>query len=74
VFNICSNKSNAFDRPTLDLFFEVSRAAYHGTRCPDESLDSSRNPDYWKELFNKFGAIHAEIQDASRSINKNFGE
>jgi hypothetical protein len=73
VFNICSNKSNAFDRPTLDLFFEVSRAAYHGRSCPDMSLDSSSNPDYWKQLFEKFGAIHREIQDASRSINKSFG-
>lgn len=73
VFNICSNKSNAFDRPTLDLFFEASRAAYNGTSCPDALLKSSLNPDYWEQLTAKFRAIHAEIQDASRSINKSFG-
>ena len=74
VFNICSNKSNAFDKPTLELFFEVSRAAYNGSKCPIEAVGTSANPDYWKELFKKFGAIHAEIQDASRSINKSFGK
>jgi hypothetical protein len=73
VFNICSNKSNSFDRPTLDLFFEVSRAAYRGRRPTDDTLHASPNPDYWKQLFVKFSAIHVEIQDASRSINKSFG-
>ena len=73
VFNICSNKSNAFDRRTLDLFFDVCRAAYLGKSCPDASFDSSKNPAYWKELLKKFAAIHTEIQDASRSINKSFG-
>ena len=73
VFNICSNKSNSFDRRTLDLFFEVSRSAYLGTSCLDASLDLSENPAYWKELYKKFGVIHNEIQDASRSINKSFG-
>ena len=73
VFNICSNKSNAFDRPTLDLFFEASRAAYNGMALPDSLLDSSPNPDYWKKLVVKFGAINMEIQDASRSINRSFG-
>jgi hypothetical protein len=74
VFNICSNKSNAFDRPTLDLFFESSRAAYQGKDCPDALLASSPNPGYWKQLNAKFKAIHAEIQDASKSINKSFGK
>lgn len=74
VFNICSNKANAFDRPTLERYFEVSRAAYSGDACPDPLLESSANPVYWKHLFEKFGTIHAEIQDASRSINKSFGE
>ena len=73
VFNICSNKNNAFDKPTLDLFFEVSRAAYQGRDSLDMSLESLSNPDYWKRLFQKFQAIHTEIQDASRSINKSFG-
>lgn len=73
VFNICSNKSNAFDRGTLDLFFEVSRAVYHNRPRPDMILDSSPNPPYWSHLFAKFGAIHREIQNASWSINKSFG-
>lgn len=66
--------SNTFDRQTLDFFFEVSRAAYHGAKSfTDSSVESSSNPDYWKTLLKKFCAIHAEIQDASRSINKSFG-
>lgn len=73
VFNICSNKGNDFDRPTLELYHEVSRAAYAGEACPDEVIATSQNPDYWKQLHAKFGAIHAEIQDASRSVNKSFG-
>lgn len=73
VFNICSNKSNAFDRPTLDLFFEASRAAYNGEASP-LSFESSSNPEYWKQLVSKFKAIHVEIQDASKSINKSFGK
>eukprot|EP00980_Cylindrotheca_fusiformis_P003809 scaffold839_cov138-Cylindrotheca_fusiformis.AAC.4 len=72
VFNICSNKGNAFDRPTLDLFYEVSRAAYNNTSLPNLSRLSS-NPEYWDHLRKKFAAINAEIQDASRSINKSFG-
>jgi hypothetical protein len=74
VFNICSNKGNAFDRPTLELYFEVSRAAYKGEPCSDGLFSSSPNPDYWRQLYEKFGAIHVEIQDASRSVNKSFGK
>jgi hypothetical protein len=73
VFNICSNKSNAFERPTLGLFYEASHTAYHGLDFPDMLLESSPNPEYWTQLSDKFRAIHLEIQDASRSINKNFG-
>jgi len=73
VFNICSNKSNSFDKPTLELYFEVSRAAYSGEPCPQQLLEASSNPAYWRQLLDKFGAIHAEIQDASRSVNKAFG-
>lgn len=73
VFNICSNKSNSFTRDTLDLFFDISRAAYFNSGCPGNELESSPNPLYWKQLFDKFRAIHEEIQDASRSINKSFG-
>uniref|UniRef100_A0A7S4AAQ7 Uncharacterized protein n=1 Tax=Pseudo-nitzschia australis TaxID=44445 RepID=A0A7S4AAQ7_9STRA len=73
VFNICSNKNNAFDRSILQLFFEVSRAAYLNSGCPNRQLESSPNPLYWTQLYDKFRAIHDEIQDASRSINKSFG-
>ena len=73
VFNICSNKNNAFDRPTLELYFEVSRAAYSSQPCPDALFHASGNPEYWKQLREKLGAIHAEIQDASKSVNKAFG-
>eukprot|EP00535_Pseudo-nitzschia_heimii_P012412 CAMPEP_0197198710 /NCGR_PEP_ID=MMETSP1423-20130617/33509_1 /TAXON_ID=476441 /ORGANISM="Pseudo-nitzschia heimii, Strain UNC1101" /LENGTH=1031 /DNA_ID=CAMNT_0042652545 /DNA_START=1648 /DNA_END=4743 /DNA_ORIENTATION=- len=73
VFNICSNKNNCFDRETLDLFFEVSRSVYFDLGSPTDRLESSPNPMYWKQLFEKFRAIHDEIQDASRSINKSFG-
>lgn len=71
VFNICSNKNNTFDRPTLDLFFETSKSAYRKSSLPN--LSNSSNPDYWGQLHRKFVAIHTEIQDASRSINKSFG-
>ena len=74
VFNICSNKGSAFDRPTLERYFEVSAAAYARlTACPPVALEGSPNPAYWSDLFLKFGAIHGEIQDASKSINKSFG-
>jgi hypothetical protein len=74
VFNICSNKSNSFDRSTLERYFEVSRAVYSGAAtCPEAACDGTPNVDYWQQLFSKFGAIHTEIQDASRSINKSFG-
>jgi hypothetical protein len=36
-------------------------------------VESSSNPLYWKQLYDKFRAIFVEIQDASRSINKSFG-
>jgi hypothetical protein len=73
VFNICSNKNNAFERPTLDMFFSITRAAYHDSPCPVDAVDSSGNPEYWTHLYHKFRAINNEIQDASRSINKSFG-
>uniref|UniRef100_A0A7S1C0Z4 Uncharacterized protein n=1 Tax=Corethron hystrix TaxID=216773 RepID=A0A7S1C0Z4_9STRA len=72
VFNICSNKNNAFDRSTRDLYFDVSSAAYRGVDCP-ATVRGAENPRYWTQLYEKFCAIHAEIQDVSRSINKNFG-
>eukprot|EP00961_Rhodomonas_salina_P131542 1770446-Rhodomonas_salina.1 len=73
VFNICSNKNNSFDRPTLELYFEVSRAAYASEPCPTAQLKASGNPEYWRQLYEKLCAIHAEIQDASKSVNKAFG-
>ena len=72
VFNICSNKGNAFDRDTLARYHAASRAAYEAS--PDAGAGAgARNPSYWTELAAKFAAIHAEVQDASRSINKSFG-
>jgi hypothetical protein len=73
VFNICSNKANDLDRPTLELYFQISRAAYCGEGCPEGPVTSSINPPYWRQLWEKFEAIHTEIQDASRSVNKSFG-
>eukprot|EP01094_Clydonella_sp_ATCC50884_P018479 TRINITY_DN341_c0_g1_i1.p1 TRINITY_DN341_c0_g1~~TRINITY_DN341_c0_g1_i1.p1 ORF type:complete len:2401 (-),score=1116.71 TRINITY_DN341_c0_g1_i1:178-7182(-) len=73
VFNICSNKSNAFDKPTLELYFETSRAAYRSEPCAEQLYAASENPSYWSQLYDKFCAIHHEIQDASRSLNKSFG-
>ena len=35
VFNVCSNKANAFTRPTLDCYYAISRAAYHALPCPE---------------------------------------
>jgi hypothetical protein len=74
VFNICSNKANSFDRDTMEYFHEASNAAYHGRQFSKEFFQSSPNPAYWKELYEKFVVIHTEIQDASKSLNKSFGE
>jgi len=73
VFNICSNKSNAFAKPTLESYYEVSRAVYHGEACPAGVLASADNPEYWSQLHAKLAAIHVEVQDKSKSINKSFG-
>ena len=62
VFNICSNKGNAFGKETLESYFEVSRAVYLGEAYPEATLASSRNPEYWRQLHAKFGAIHLEIE------------
>lgn len=74
VFNICCNKANAFDRDILEYFHEVSHAAYHGREYQPNYFQSSPNPAYWRELYSKFLAIHNEIQDASKSLNKSFGK
>eukprot|EP00804_Cyclotella_cryptica_P011896 CCRYP_004399-RA/>CCRYP_004399-RA protein AED:0.06 eAED:0.06 QI:211/0.78/0.8/1/0.71/0.6/15/1860/1813 len=73
VFNICSNKANAFNLQTMEFFHEVSMSAYHGLEHSQDFFSSSQNPDYWKELHEKFVAIHNEIQDASKSLNTSFG-
>ena len=39
VFNICSNKGNSFDRPTLELYFGVSHAAYTQRSCPEVRVE-----------------------------------
>ena len=65
VFNICSNKGNAFDRPTLERYYEAARAAYAGEAAVPSTLAAlppAANPAYWAHLFEKFSAIHAEIQ------------
>jgi len=74
VFNICSNKANSFDRDILEYFHEASQSAYHGREYQPSFYQSSPNPAYWKELHLKFLAIHNEIQDASKSLNKSFGK
>jgi len=73
VFNICSNKNNSFSKPTLECYYEMSRAAYRGEPCPSSALEGNTNPQYWAALHEKFVAIHAEIQEKSKSINKSFG-
>ena len=76
VFNICSNKANAFSKGTLERYYEVSRAVYNGLPVPDVELltdKAAANPEYWAQLHAKLAAIHVEIQDKSRSINKSFG-
>ena len=73
VFNICSNKSNAFAKGVLECYFEVAQATYRTEACPEATLAAAANPAYWRQLHEKFAAIHLEIQDKSRSINKSFG-
>jgi hypothetical protein len=66
VFNICQNKANNFSRETLSKYLETARAAYLNQSCPEQG-------SYWSTLYQKFLAIHKEVQDASRSLNKSFG-
>ena len=73
VFNVCSNKANAFAKPTLDCYYALSRAAYLSLPCPEEVVGGADNPEYWRQLHGKFGAIHLEVQEKSKSINKSFG-
>lgn len=75
VFNICSNQSNSFAKTTLESYFEVSRAVYQREACPAITQDPqvTANPEYWRQLHDKFGAIHEEVQEKSKSINKSFG-
>lgn len=77
VFNICSNKGNAFAKATLDCYLETCRAVYHGESIgvfvlADHGIFGS-NPGYWQALHRKLGHIHEEIQEKSKSINKAFG-
>ena len=66
MFNICQNKANNFSRETLQRYLETARAAYLNQSCPEQG-------SYWSTLHAKFLAIHKEVQDASRSLNKSFG-
>ena len=36
-------------------------------------VGETANPEYWRELHGKFAAIHLEVQEKSKSINKSFG-
>ena len=74
VFNICSNAANAFNMQTLEFFHEVSHAVYSGATHNPDFFVTSPNPNYWADLHEKFSAIHVEIQDASKSLNKSFGK
>ena len=51
-------QANAFDRPTLARYYEVSRAAYRQepSLAPAAQLvvAAARNPAYWGQLFEKF--------------------
>eukprot|EP00928_Gymnodinium_smaydae_P100356 TRINITY_DN9823_c2_g4_i1.p1 TRINITY_DN9823_c2_g4~~TRINITY_DN9823_c2_g4_i1.p1 ORF type:complete len:2328 (+),score=476.05 TRINITY_DN9823_c2_g4_i1:208-6984(+) len=73
VFNICSNMSNSFNKETLDSYYDICRSVYKGEKCPASTLASAKNKAYWQSLHEKFEAIHLEIQEKSRSLNKNFG-
>ena len=73
VFNICTNQGNAFNKSTLECYYEISRAVYGGAGCPTEGISDSSNPAYWRQLHAKYAAIHEEIQEKSKSINKSFG-
>ena len=35
---MCSNKANAFAKPTLDCYYALSRATYHSLPCPEEEV------------------------------------
>ena len=74
VFNVCSNTANSFKKSTLEHFFEVSRAVYNHQPFPASNLPvASTNVAYWQHLHMKCNAIHAEVQEKSKSINKSFG-
>ena len=56
------------------MYSQVCRSTYQrGGSCPPAALEGSANPGYWSQLHLKLGAIHDEIQEASKSINKAFG-
>ena len=49
---------------------------YKGEGCSREFnqiVDDAANPSYWRSLHEKSSAIHSEIQEKSKSINKSFG-
>ena len=80
VFNICSNMANAFQKPTLECYYELSRGVYRGeapsyffATASTPSLSRADNKEYWRQLREKWQSIHAEVQEQSRSLNKAFG-
>ena len=36
-------------------------------------MGETANREYWRELHGKFAALHLEVQEKSKSINKSFG-
>ena len=74
VFNICSSKNNALQKPVLARYLEVCRAVYRQQPFPgEEVLTKPENLEYWEQLHEKLCCIHNEIHEKSKSINKNFG-
>ena len=74
VFNICSSKNNALQKSVLSRYLEVCRAVYRQQAFPgEEVLAKPENMEYWEQLHEKLCCIHNEIQEKSKSINKNFG-
>ena len=60
--------SNPTPNPTPTPATHVPTPPYP---CPE--VGETANPEYWRELHGKFAAIHLEVQEKSKSINKSFG-
>ena len=60
VFNICSNKGNSFDRPTLELYFGVSHAAYTQRSCPEVRVELYFQL-YFSSIFSSILALFSAL-------------